>query len=119
MGSPNMDFFVREVRECLSGDLAIVRSGVTFGYITLDQRIKRLGSCGSLIDVPVATVVVPKSSVAVSRNVDFDFLNPLDCPEPAYRISKPVSDYSACFKYTYTTQVPADPILHFEVGLKS
>lgn len=26
MGSPNMDFFVREVRECLSGDMAVVRS---------------------------------------------------------------------------------------------
>lgn len=25
MGSPNMDFFVREVRECLNGDLVIVR----------------------------------------------------------------------------------------------
>lgn len=26
MGSPNMDFFVREVRECLSGDMSIIRS---------------------------------------------------------------------------------------------
>lgn len=26
MGSPNMDFFIREVRECLSGDMNIVRS---------------------------------------------------------------------------------------------
>jgi len=25
MGSPNMDFFVREIRESVSGDLAIVR----------------------------------------------------------------------------------------------
>jgi uridine phosphorylase len=25
MGSPNMDFFVREVRECVSGDMAIIR----------------------------------------------------------------------------------------------
>ena len=26
MGSPNADFFVREVRECLSGDMVVVRS---------------------------------------------------------------------------------------------
>ena len=25
MGSPNMDFFVREVRECLAGDMIVVR----------------------------------------------------------------------------------------------
>lgn len=27
MGSPNMDFFVREVRESLAGDLVIIRCG--------------------------------------------------------------------------------------------
>ena len=26
MGYPNMDFFVREVRECLIGDMVVVRS---------------------------------------------------------------------------------------------
>ncbi|KAJ3482536.1 hypothetical protein NLJ89_g12135 [Agrocybe chaxingu] len=77
MGSPNMDFFVREIRESVAGDLAIIR----------------LGSCGALVDVPVSTVVVPKACVAVSRNVDFDFVNPpsCQCTEPAYWISKPVS----------------------------
>ncbi|THU98218.1 purine and uridine phosphorylase [Dendrothele bispora CBS 962.96] len=74
MGNANMDFFVREVRECLGGDMYIVR----------------LGSCGCLIDAPVGTVVVPKACVAISRNVDFDFINPEQCDEPAYRISKPV-----------------------------
>ncbi|KAG6853837.1 hypothetical protein C0991_000951 [Blastosporella zonata] len=82
MGSPNMDFFMREVRECLSGDMAVVR----------------LGSCGALVDVPVGTVVVPKASVFVNRNVDFDFFNVEgDRVEPPYRISKPVQ---------------ADPALH-------
>ncbi|KAJ7708312.1 uridine phosphorylase [Mycena rosella] len=74
MGHPNVDFFVREVRECLSGDMLIIR----------------LGSCGSLIDVPVGSVVIPKSSVAVERNLDFDFVNPEECTEQPYRISKPV-----------------------------
>jgi len=74
MGSPNMDFFVREIRECIRGDIAIVR----------------LGSCGALIDVPVGTVVVPKASVTIRRNVDFDFVNPENCEESAYHISKPV-----------------------------
>jgi uridine phosphorylase len=57
--------------------------------------VLRLGSCGALMDLPVGTVVVPKYSVAVSRNVDFDFLDPDDCPEPAYRISKQVGHYTA------------------------
>lgn len=50
----------------------------------------RLGSCGALIDIPVGTVVVPKASVAITRNVDFDFVNPENCVECAYHISKPV-----------------------------
>ncbi|KAF9451454.1 purine and uridine phosphorylase [Macrolepiota fuliginosa MF-IS2] len=76
MGSPNMDFFVREIRECLRGDMVVVR----------------LGSCGALIDVPVGSVVVPKTCVAVNRNVDFDFAHPENNRgESAYRISKPVS----------------------------
>ncbi|EAU87144.2 uridine phosphorylase [Coprinopsis cinerea okayama7 len=75
MGSPNMDFFIREVRECVTGDMVIIR----------------LGSCGGLVDIPVGSVVVPKASVAINRNVDFDFVHPEDNREPAYRISKPVS----------------------------
>lgn len=43
------------------------------------------------MDIPVGSVVIPKASVAVSRNVDFDFLNPADCRELPYRISRPVS----------------------------
>ncbi|PPQ90719.1 hypothetical protein CVT25_005027 [Psilocybe cyanescens] len=75
MGSPNMDFFVREIRESVSGDLAIIR----------------LGSCGGLVDIRPGTVVVPNACVSISRNVDFDFANPENCDEPAYRISKPVA----------------------------
>ncbi|KAF9526790.1 nucleoside phosphorylase domain-containing protein [Crepidotus variabilis] len=73
MGNPNMDFFVREMRECISGDMVIVR----------------LGSCGALENVPVGTVVVPESCVQISRNVDFDFLHPESNDSgPPYRISK-------------------------------
>ncbi|KAK0458260.1 uridine phosphorylase [Desarmillaria tabescens] len=74
MGAPNMDFFVREVRECLVGDMLVIR----------------LGSCGGLIHVPVGTVVVPKACIAVTRNVDFDFVNPEENDDVPYRISKPV-----------------------------
>ncbi|KAH9885600.1 purine and uridine phosphorylase [Cubamyces lactineus] len=73
MGHPNADFFVREVRECLNGDMVVVR----------------LGSCGGLIDVPVGSVVVPKGSIAVTRNYDFDFATGRS-DEPPYRTSKPV-----------------------------
>ncbi|TBU25663.1 purine and uridine phosphorylase [Dichomitus squalens] len=73
MGHPNADFFVREVRECLNGEMVVVR----------------LGSCGALIDVPVGSVVVPKGSIAVTRNYDFDFVSGTSEGQP-YRLSKPV-----------------------------
>ncbi|KAF9563511.1 uridine phosphorylase [Agrocybe pediades] len=73
MGAPNMDFFVREIRESVTGDLAIIR----------------LGSCGGLGDVNPGTVVIPNASVEISRNVDY-FIDPENCSDPAYRISKQV-----------------------------
>jgi len=73
MGGPNMDFFVREVRESLRGDMVVIR----------------LGSCGALIDLPVGSIVMPRASVAVTRNFDFDF-GTGNSHEPPYRISKPV-----------------------------
>jgi uridine phosphorylase len=39
----------------------------------------------------VGTVAIPKSCVAVSRNLDYDFIDGTDAGEPAYRISKEVS----------------------------
>lgn len=77
MGGPNMDFFVREARECLTGDMVIVR----------------YGSCGALTDIPVGSLVIPDACVAITRNWDFDFGGDND-PEKdkaAYIISKPVS----------------------------
>ncbi|KAM6495257.1 Nucleoside phosphorylase domain containing protein [Amanita muscaria] len=88
MGYPNMDFFVREVRECLLGDMVVIR----------------LGSCGALVDVPVGTIVVPKASVMVVRNVDYDFVNSESSEKPPYLISKLVS---------------ADPALHTQVTFYS
>jgi hypothetical protein len=52
-------------------------------------RSPRLGSCGALIDIPVGSVVVPKASIAVTRNLDCDFINGSTEDEP-YRISKQV-----------------------------
>ncbi|KDQ51364.1 hypothetical protein JAAARDRAFT_199196 [Jaapia argillacea MUCL 33604] len=74
MGYPNMDFFVREVRECLIGEMIVIR----------------LGSCGGLRDFPVGSVVVPRASVAVTRNFDYDFYGGGSTKsEMPYRISKP------------------------------
>jgi len=72
-----MDFFVRECRECVDGDMYIIR----------------FGSCGGLAEIPVGTIVVPEASVAITRNYDHDFLSSLRPGEgftkDAYRISKP------------------------------
>ncbi|OBZ78779.1 hypothetical protein A0H81_00040 [Grifola frondosa] len=92
MGSSNADFFMREVRECLNGDMVVVRS--IFSYLVASHLTTercgvsvRLGSCGALIDVPVGSVVVPRASIAVTRNYDFNFATGLS-DEPPYRISK-------------------------------
>ncbi|KDQ17497.1 hypothetical protein BOTBODRAFT_29676 [Botryobasidium botryosum FD-172 SS1] len=76
MGFANMDFFVRECRECVSGEMAIIR----------------LGSCGSILDsAGVGSLVIPRASVAITRNYDFDFNTPptSESHKDAYRISKP------------------------------
>ncbi|KAH7921501.1 purine and uridine phosphorylase [Leucogyrophana mollusca] len=73
MGAPNVDFFIREVRECVSGDMLIIR----------------LGSCGCLTDLPVGSLVLPSASVSVTRNFDFDFANG-DFWELPYRLSKSI-----------------------------
>jgi uridine phosphorylase len=93
MGHPNMDFFVREVRECVTGDMVVVRYVKLSHHSamkTSSMRTSRLGSCGALIDVPVGSVVVPKASIAVTRNLDYDFVNGSIEEEP-YKTSKQVS----------------------------
>ncbi|KAF8502457.1 purine and uridine phosphorylase [Gautieria morchelliformis] len=75
MGASNVDFFVREARECITGDMVIVR----------------LGSCGGLLEsLPVGSIVVPRASVSVTRNCDFDFADQQASDQDAYRVSKPV-----------------------------
>ncbi|KAJ8583905.1 purine and uridine phosphorylase [Rhizopogon salebrosus TDB-379] len=74
MGAPNADFFIREVRECVRGDMVVIR----------------LGSCGCLTDLPVGSLVLPASSISCTRNVDFNFASG-DPWEVPYRLSKPVS----------------------------
>lgn len=37
MGSPNVDFFIREVRECLSGDMIVIRLADHISYVKVLQ----------------------------------------------------------------------------------
>jgi len=91
MGFPNTDFFVREVRECLTGDMLVVR----------------LGSCGALIDIPPGSLVVPKACVAINRNWDYDFVNGDPTQQP-YFITKQVEAdpeiYEAVYKSLEATR---------------
>jgi len=83
MGFANMDFFIREGRECANGDMFIIR----------------FGSCGCLTDLPVGSIVVPEASVAVTRNLDFDFQSTVT----------PASVHDA---YLISRLASADPGLH-------
>lgn len=84
MGSPNTDFFVREIRECLTGDMLVVR----------------LGSCGALIDIPPGSLVVPKACVAINRNWDYDFVNGDPTQQP-YFITKQVEADAELYEAVY------------------
>jgi len=70
-----MDFMVRETREIVHGDMIIIR----------------LGSCGGLLDIPVGSVVIPRASIAITRNLDYDFASDEteEADEQPYRLSKP------------------------------
>ncbi|KNE92305.1 hypothetical protein PSTG_14265 [Puccinia striiformis f. sp. tritici PST-78] len=82
MGYPMMDFFVREVRAVVTGDLIIVR----------------LGSCGTLVpEIPVGRVVVCSRSLAIWTNYDYFQLSDQERDEfrgtPAgspYLMSRPI-----------------------------
>ena len=91
MGFPNTDFFVREVRECLSGDMLVVRSVISSAPTSsAPNKFKlRLGSCGALVDIPPGSLVVPKACVGINRNWDYDFVNGDPTQQP-YSITKQV-----------------------------
>lgn len=90
MGFPNTDFFVREVRECLSGDMLVVRSVISSSTSSVPNAFKpSLGSCGALVDIPPGSLVVPKACVGINRNWDYDFVNGDPTQQP-YSITKQV-----------------------------
>jgi uridine phosphorylase len=56
------------------------------------EPLVSLGSCGGLLEsLPVGSIVVPRASVSVTRNYDFDFADPQASDQDAYRVSKLVS----------------------------
>ncbi|CAO3600549.1 unnamed protein product [Absidia cylindrospora] len=62
MGNCMMDFFVRESRAVVDGDIAIIR----------------FGSCGSLTErAPPGSVIVPKAGYCIRRNIDYFCDTPL------------------------------------------
>ncbi|KIY61356.1 purine and uridine phosphorylase [Cylindrobasidium torrendii FP15055 ss-10] len=88
MGFPNMDFFVREARECLppSSDMLVVRFGSCGGIATTTSSSKGMGT-----GIGVGTVVVPASCVSIVRNVDYyGFGGEGGEDEVPYWISRPV-----------------------------
>ena len=85
-----MDYFVREVRECLSGDMLVVRLVISASVSDAPDAVNpSLGSCGALIDIPPGSLVVPKACVAINRNWDYDFVNGDPTQQP-YSITRQV-----------------------------
>jgi uridine phosphorylase len=61
--------------------------------VTDISPIYSFGSCGGLVStLPVGSLVVPKSSLGITRNYDFDFLSvgAEEASQDAYHISRPV-----------------------------
>ncbi|GBB94773.1 hypothetical protein RclHR1_02410019 [Rhizophagus clarus] len=76
MGLPMMDFFVREVRSIVDGQLAIIR----------------FGSCGSIGAARIGSVIVQNSAFAITRNYNYfsdtEDLEPVSSDEKPYNFSK-------------------------------
>lgn len=79
------------------------------------------GSCGGLVpELPVGSLTIPKSAIAVNRNYDFDFSNAdenFDGYLDAYKVSKPVSSVGSLVfllidQLLFGPQTNADPVLH-------
>ncbi|RUP44154.1 nucleoside phosphorylase domain-containing protein [Jimgerdemannia flammicorona] len=71
MGTPMVDFLLREIRACVEGPIAIIR----------------FGSCGSLNALAgCGDMIVPSGAYSITRNYDH-FLDGHDT-EPAYHFSK-------------------------------
>ncbi|ORX44268.1 purine and uridine phosphorylase [Hesseltinella vesiculosa] len=74
MGNPMMDFFVRETRAVVEGDIAIIR----------------FGSCGSLTQkAGPGAVIVPQGGYCIRRNIDYFCDEPMqkNIEQQAYLIS--------------------------------
>lgn len=89
MGGPNMDFFVREVREIVDGPLAIIRLG-TCGCIGSLEKTGTSGDASattsSTADHRCGMVAVADNCIRVARNYDYF----LDAEGEPYLISKPI-----------------------------
>ncbi|PWY98253.1 purine and uridine phosphorylase [Testicularia cyperi] len=87
MGFSVVDFFVRECRAVVEGEMVIVR----------------LGSCGSLDpELGIGTVVVPKSSFGISRN--YDYFHPSTTEQERAQ--------GSIEPYTITKSLDSDPEVH-------
>jgi len=115
MGFPNTDFFVREVRECLSGDMLVVRSAISSASTSSAPNVFQpsLGSCGALVDIPPGSLVVPKACVGINRNWDYDFVNGDPTQQP-YSITRQVRTRHrfGIFKADISVKVDADPEIY-------
>ncbi|KAG0146289.1 hypothetical protein CROQUDRAFT_657615 [Cronartium quercuum f. sp. fusiforme G11] len=75
MGYPMMDFFVRETRAVVMGDLIIVR----------------FGSCGTLVpDIPIGQIVVCSRALAINTNYDYFHAKQDAVFQAPYLISRPI-----------------------------
>lgn len=100
MGFAVVDFFVRECRAVVGGDLVIVR----------------VGSCGSVNqELSIGTVAVPPASVGISRNYDHfhpsTYTGETGCALKAYQVTKPISAdedvHAALVKALESTRPPS------------
>ncbi|EGG04899.1 uncharacterized protein MELLADRAFT_37196 [Melampsora larici-populina 98AG31] len=83
MGYPMMDFFVRETRAVVMGDLIIIR----------------FGSCGTLVpEIPVGRIVVCSKALAINTNYDY-----------FHRVDE---DKSKRSPYLISCPIPCDKSLH-------
>jgi len=91
-----MDFFVREVRAVVEGELAIIRCVCPFpfsfakSFAEISLSTSRFGSCGSLDPtLKVGSLGVPEQALTISTNYNYFHSASKEGMEP-YLISTPI-----------------------------
>ena len=80
-------------------------------YSRWGATLCRLGSCGGLLNEPVGSLAIPRASVAITSNYDFNSRQPKVPENEPYRISSAVCSFVSSVNVRAEQRLRCQPIL--------